>query len=139
MYAVVQSGGKQYRVAVGDKLKVEKLDVDTGDTMQFDRVLMVADGEDVEVGSPTVTTPVFARVMGHGRGARIRVFKMKRRKDYRRVQGHRQYYTELQVIGIGEQGLEAGPAADAPSPVEPAPVAPNRVEGDTPGTENTSE
>jgi large subunit ribosomal protein L21 len=139
MYAVVQSGGKQYRVAVGDKLKVEKLDVDSGDTMQFDRVLMVADGEDVEVGSPTVATPVFARVLGHGRGDKILVFKMKRRKDYRRVQGHRQYYTELQVIGIGEQALEAGPAADAPASVEPAPAAPNLVEGDTPGTENTSE
>ena len=100
MYAVVKSGGKQYRVAVGDKLRVEKLDVSTGETLQFDDVLLIADGEDVQVGSPTVATPVVARVTGHGRGKKIRVFKMKRRKNYRRTQGHRQAYTELRIAEI---------------------------------------
>ena len=101
MYAVIESGGKQYRVAVGDKLKVEKLAVAEGDSVNLDRVLMIADGEEVTIGSPLVESPVTATVVGHGKAGKIKVFKMKRRKNYRRTQGHRQNYTELEITGIG--------------------------------------
>ena len=101
MYAVVETGGKQYKVAVGDRLRVEKLDAEQGETINLDRVLMVVDGETVNVGSPLVDTVVSASVLAHGKNKKIRVFKMKRRKNYRRTQGHRQLYTELEIIGIG--------------------------------------
>jgi large subunit ribosomal protein L21 len=105
MYAVIQSGGKQYRVAVGDRLRVEKLAAEEGATVEIDRVLMVADGADVTIGTPTVAEkPVTARVVGHGRGDKIKVFKRKRRKGYRRTQGHRQYYTELEIVSIAGAG-----------------------------------
>jgi large subunit ribosomal protein L21 len=101
MYAVIESGGKQYRVAIGDKLKVEKLAAAEGDSVSLDRVLMVADGENITVGSPLVGSPVTATVVGHGKAAKIKVFKMKRRKNYRRTQGHRQAFTEIEITAIG--------------------------------------
>lgn len=101
MYAVIESGGKQYRVAVGDKLKVEKLTASEGDSVSLDRVLMVADGENITVGSPVVGSPVTATVVGHGKAGKIKVFKMKRRKNYRRTQGHRQDFTEIEITAIG--------------------------------------
>ncbi|GJL83051.1 MAG: 50S ribosomal protein L21 [marine bacterium B5-7] len=101
MYAVVETGGKQYKVAVGDTLKVEKLPVEAGESISLDRVLMVADGENVEVGKPVLEgRAVAATVLAQGRGEKIRVFKMKRRKGYRRTQGHRQSYTELEITSI---------------------------------------
>lgn len=103
MYAVIETGGKQYKVAVGDKLKVEKLIADEGTSVELDRVLMVADGENITVGSPVLGTAVSATVLAHGRGDKIRVFKMKRRKNYRRTQGHRQAYTEIEITGIGDE------------------------------------
>lgn len=104
MYAVIETGGKQYKVAVGDKLKVEKLSVDQGASVELERVLMVADGEKIEVGSPIEKTTVSATVIEHGRGRKIRVFKMKRRKNYRRTQGHRQAYTEIEITAIAGKG-----------------------------------
>jgi len=100
MYAVIETGGKQYRVAVGDKVKVEKLNVKAGDDVTLDRVLMIQDDKEVMVGTPTLSQNVSARVVSHGRGEKIRIFKMKRRKNYRKQAGHRQDYTELEITGI---------------------------------------
>ncbi len=102
MYAVIESGGKQYKVVVGDRLKVEKLSVQTGEKVCLNRVLLVSDGASVTVGSPLVKTPVTATVTGHGKHRKIKVFKMKRRKNYRRTRGHRQDYTEIEITTIGE-------------------------------------
>ncbi|WP_423909301.1 50S ribosomal protein L21 [Candidatus Spongiihabitans sp.] len=104
MYAVIETGGKQYKVAIGDKLKVEKLAVAEGDSVSLGRVLMIADGDKVTVGSPVLESPVIATVVSHGRAGKIKVFKMKRRKNYRRTQGHRQSFTEIEITGIGGAG-----------------------------------
>ncbi|MHB8347829.1 MAG: 50S ribosomal protein L21 [Acidiferrobacterales bacterium] len=101
MYAVIETGGKQYRVAVGDVLRVEKIAADAGSTVSLDKVLLVADGESVRVGTPVVAgTAVNATVRGHGRADKVRIFKLRRRKHYRKQAGHRQYYTELEITGI---------------------------------------
>ena len=114
MYAVIESGGKQYKVAVGDRLKVEKLPVQTGEKVCLDRVLLVRDGTGgVTVGSPLVETPVTATVTGHGKNRKIKVFKMKRRKNYRRTQGHRQDYTEIEITAIGETSGMIEPVSEA--------------------------
>ncbi len=102
MYAVVETGGKQYRVAVGDKLKVEKLDVEEGANIQLDRVLMVCNDGKVEVGTPVLEgTAVGATVITQGLDEKIKVFKFKRRTKYRRTQGHRQAFTQLEITSIG--------------------------------------
>ncbi len=101
MYAVIVTGGKQYRVEEGEILRVEKLAAEEGASVQFDRVLMVGEGEQVKVGAPVVEgAKVSATVRGHGRGEKIRIIKFRRRKNYMRRQGHRQDYTEIQVTGI---------------------------------------
>jgi large subunit ribosomal protein L21 len=101
MYAVVETGGKQYRVAVGDVLRVEKLDVAEGGAVNLDKVLMVADGDSVRVGTPNLAgSAVTATVKAHGRGDKIRIFKFRRRKHYRKSQGHRQHYTEIEITAI---------------------------------------
>ena len=110
MYAVIETGGKQYKVAIGDKLKVEKIAASEGDSVNIDRVLMVSDGENVTVGSPVVESPVTATVVSQGKAGKIKVFKMKRRKNYRRTQGHRQLFTEIEITGIG--GARAAPAPE---------------------------
>ena len=110
MYAVVKTGGKQYKVAIGDKLRVEKLIAEEGDSVSLGSTLMVADGDNVTVGSPTLDAAVTATVIGHGRDKKIRVFKMKRRKNYRRTQGHRQSFTEVEITGIGDSVAAATPA-----------------------------
>lgn len=102
MYAVIETGGKQYKVAVGDKLKVEKLAVAEGDSTNLERVLMIADGDQITVGSPVLESAVTATVVAHGKAKKIKVFKMKRRKNYRRTQGHRQAFTEIEITGIGD-------------------------------------
>ena len=99
MYAVIETGGKQYKIALGDKLKVEKLDAAEGESVALGRALMVADGERIHLDAADA---VHATVLAHGRGDKIRVFKMKRRKDYRRTRGHRQAYTEIQITAIGD-------------------------------------
>ena len=101
MYAVIKTGGKQYRVSEGETLHVEKLAGKAGDEIAFDEVLLVGSGEDVKVGRPHVAgAKVKAEIVGHGRGKKIIVFKMKRRKNYRRKQGHRQPYTRIKITGI---------------------------------------
>ena len=101
MYAVIRSGGKQARVAPGDSLRVEKLSAGVGDTVELSEVLLVADDGAPRVGTPLVAgARVIATVTAQGRGEKITVFKMKRRKGYRRKAGHRQDYTELRVERI---------------------------------------
>ncbi len=101
MYAVIKTGGKQYKVAPGEKLKVEQIPADVGAQVVLDQVLMVGDGESVRLGQPTLAgTTVKATVVAHGRGEKLQIFKMRRRKNYHRNQGHRQGFTELQIDGI---------------------------------------
>ncbi|MBT9613632.1 MAG: 50S ribosomal protein L21 [Burkholderiales bacterium] len=101
MYAVVKTGGKQYRVSPGEKLKVEQIPADIGSEIVLE-VLMVADGDIVTLGTPVVAgTSVKAKVLSHGRGKKVTIFKMRRRKHYQKHQGHRQNYTELEIQSIG--------------------------------------
>lgn len=101
MYAVIKTGGKQYRVEVGSKLKVETLSAEAGSEILLDQVLMVADGENIATGKPLLDqAKVNATVIGHGRHDKVRIFKMRRRKHYQKHQGHRQNYTEIQITGI---------------------------------------
>jgi len=101
MYAVIKSGGKQYRVAEGDVLRIEKLNAETGATIKFEDVLLVADGDKVQVGTPRLNGgSVSAEVLEQGRSRKIEVVKFKRRKDYERHHGHRQQYTEVRITGI---------------------------------------
>ncbi len=101
MYAVIVTGGKQYRVAVGDTLKIEKLPVDIGAEVSFDQVLMVANGADVQVGKPTVANAtVIAQVKDQARLDKVKIIKFRRRKHYRKQQGHRQYYTQVLITNI---------------------------------------
>ena len=100
-YAVIVSGGKQYRVSEGDVIFVEKLDAAAGDSVRFDQVLSVVDGDDVRIGQPVVDgASVSANVVKNGKSAKIRVYKMKPKKGYRRTQGHRQPYTKVQIEAI---------------------------------------
>ncbi len=101
MYAVIKTGGKQYRIQVGEKLKVEQLKVESGGELIIDQVLMVSDGDKISMGTPLVSgAKVSATVLGQGRHDKIRIFKMRRRKHYQKHQGHRQNYTEIQITGI---------------------------------------
>ena len=101
MYAVIESGGKQHRVQEGEVLKLEKLDAATGDTVSFDKVLLVGAGADVKVGAPYVAgSSVAAEVVKHGRHDKIRIIKFRRRKHYKRETGHRQWFTEVKITGI---------------------------------------
>ena len=101
MYAVIKTGGKQYRVSEGDILKVEKLDAEQGSTVDFDQVLMVADGDDIKIGAPLVEgSKVSATIEEHGRGKKIEIIKFKRRKHHMKRMGHRQAYTKLKITGI---------------------------------------
>ena len=101
MYAVIVTGGKQYRVEEGQTLKVEKIETATGETVELEKVLLVGNGDDVKIGQPVVAgAKVTAEVVGHGRHDKIRIVKMRRRKHYRKQQGHRQWFTELKITGI---------------------------------------
>mgnify|MGYP006184934977 CR=1 FL=1 len=101
MYAVVKTGGKQYRVSAGEKLKVEQIPADIGAEIVLDEVLLVANGDDLTVGTPMVSgAAVTAKVVSHGRGEKVHIYKMRRRKHYRKSQGHRQNYTEIEIVGI---------------------------------------
>lgn len=102
MYAVIESGGKQYRVSPGDVIRVEKLEADAGQTVTLDRVLLVAGDSGVQVGTPTLANAaVTATVKAHGRGDKILVFKKRRRKHFRKTIGHRQHFTEIEITRIG--------------------------------------
>ena len=101
MQAVIKTGGKQYRVSEGDKIRIESLKAEAGDTVEFDRVLMLADGENSKAGSPVVDGgKVSGRVIAHSRGGKVRIIKFRRRKHYMKRQGHRQNYTEVEITGI---------------------------------------
>ena len=101
MYAIVRTGGKQYQVTSGDRLRVEKLEGKIGDTIELDDVLLVADGDKVTIGRPVVeSAKVVAKIADQGKAKKVIVFKKKRRKGYRLKQGHRQYYTALEIQEI---------------------------------------
>jgi len=101
MYAVIMTGGKQYRVSEGQTLKVEKLAAEVGVSVDFDKVLMVSDGDDIKVGVPYIEgSKVTATVKAHGRQPKINIVKFRRRKHHRKQMGHRQHYTELEITGI---------------------------------------
>lgn len=134
MYAVIKTGGKQYRVAVGDKLKVESLKAEEGDKVTLDHVLMIGDGDTVEVGTPTLNKTVEATVLSNGRGKKLRIVKFRRRQNSRTRTGHRQNYTELEITAIGGAGAKpakkaAAPkkAAAAPKKEEPKKAAPKKA------------
>ena len=113
MYAVIESGGKQYRVAPGDVIRVEQLDVAAGESIELDRILLISDGQSApRVGSPVVSgVTVTAKVRAHGRADKIRIFKMRRRKNYRRQAGHRQNYTELEITEVAGVAAKSEQAA----------------------------
>ena len=101
MYAVIKTGGKQYRVSPGDKLRVESLAVAEGESVDFDQILMVSDGNNVSIGNPHVSDAVVTgKVVNHGRGDKVRIVKFRRRKHHRKQMGHRQNYTELEIVSI---------------------------------------
>jgi large subunit ribosomal protein L21 len=101
MYAVVKTGGKQYRIAVGQKLKIEQIPADIGQEITLDHVLSVGEGDQLQVGAPTLTNAVVkATVLAQGRHDKVKIFKMRRRKHYQKHQGHRQNYTEIRIDAI---------------------------------------
>ena len=141
MFAVVKTGGKQYRVAEDDLLKVEKLDAAPGDTVVLDQVLMVGDGADRKVGAPLVEGAVVeAEVVDQTRAKKIIVFKKKRRQNYRRKNGHRQHQTVLKVIGISLDGPKKQKAKQAaPVPAEAkADAAPKKAAAKKAAAKKTS-
>jgi large subunit ribosomal protein L21 len=101
MYAVIITGGKQYKVSEGDTLKVEKLDVEAGKSIDFNDVLMIGNDDDVTIGTPLIAkAKVKATIVSHGRGKKIKIIKFKRRKHHMKRMGHRQSYTEIEITGI---------------------------------------
>jgi large subunit ribosomal protein L21 len=101
MYAVIKTGGKQYRVAAGEKLKIDQLPADIGAEIVLNQVLLVADGDNLKMGRPLVTgASVQAKVLAQGRHDKVRIFKLRRRKHYQKHQGHRQNFTEIEITGI---------------------------------------
>ena len=111
MYAVFRTGGKQYRATKGDRIRVERLEAEEGDSVEFDEVLLVGEGSDVKVGSPLVSgSKIKAKVTEQGRGKKVVVLKFKRRKNYKRVKGHRQHFTEVEIISITSVALKKASA-----------------------------
>ncbi len=101
MYAIIKTGGKQYRVKSGEQVRVESLSADVGAAVSFDEVLAVGEGDAVRVGAPLVSgAKVKATVLAHGRGDKVRIFKLRRRKHFQKTQGHRQNYTEVRIDDI---------------------------------------
>jgi len=125
MFAVVKTGAKQYKVAAGDVIKVEKLDGEAGSTITLDHVLMTGDDNGVTVGTPTLAgTVVTAEILEQGRAAKIIIFKKKRRQNYRRKNGHRQSLTVLRILEIGAAAKKAAPKKAAAKKAEPKAEAP---------------
>ncbi len=101
MYAVISTGGKQYKLAQGDVCRIEKLDAEEGATVEIDKVLMIADGDNINIGTPYVDGgKVTATIKSHGRAKKVEIMKFKRRKHHQKKTGHRQYYTEIEVTAI---------------------------------------
>lgn len=102
MYAVLVTGGKQYRVMKGETLRVEKLDAEAGKEVTFDNILMLGDGEGVTLGDALKSASVSAKIVDHGRADKVRIIKFRRRKHHMKRQGHRQHYTEIEITGINK-------------------------------------
>ena len=100
MYAVLVTGGKQYRVMQGETLRVEKLEADAGSEIKFDNVLMLGDADGIKLGDALKGATVSAKIVGHGRADKVRIVKFRRRKHHRKQMGHRQHYTEIEITGI---------------------------------------
>jgi large subunit ribosomal protein L21 len=122
MYAVFRSGGKQYRAAKGDVLRLEKIEADEGATVKFDEVLLVGEGSDVKVGNPVVSgSTVSGKVLRQGKSKKVPVVKFKRRQNYLRQGSHRQFFTEVEITGItGGGAKQAAPAKDDAAADKPA-------------------
>ena len=117
MYAVIETGGKQYRVKPGDQLRVEKLNAEDGAKVEFDNVLVVGEGSDVKIGTPYVdAAKVTAKVIETGKGEKVIIYKYKAKKDYRKKQGHRQPYTLVEVEGISADGTTVEKAEEKEAP-----------------------
>ncbi len=113
MYAVIETGGKQYRVQEGDVITVEKLNVEAGQVVTFDKVLVLGEGKDVKVGTPYLDAAVTGTVVENGKGQKVIIFKYKAKKDYRKKQGHRQPYTMVKIESLtGEAPKKAAPKAE---------------------------
>jgi large subunit ribosomal protein L21 len=127
MYAVIVSGGKQHRVTEGEVLKLEKIEASTGDNVDFDKVLMVGEGADVEVGTPYVKSgKVTAEVVSHGRGKKVTIIKFNRRKHHKKQMGHRQWFTEVKITSISTGGKAAPKAAAKAEKVTEKAAAPEK-------------
>ena len=100
MYAVLVTGGKQHRVMQGEKLRVEKLEVDVDGEIKFDNILMLGDADGIKLGDDIKGASIAARIVSHGRADKIRIVKFRRRKHHRKQMGHRQHYTEIEITGI---------------------------------------
>ena len=121
MYAVFRSGGKQYRAAKGDVLRLEKIEADEGATVQFDEVLLVGEGSDIKVGSPLVAgTAVSGKVVRQGKSRKVPVVKFKRRQNYLRQGSHRQFFTEVEITDIGAAAKKTAPKKEAAADDKPA-------------------
>jgi len=121
MYAVFRSGGKQYRAAKGDVLRLEKIEADEGATVQFDEVLLIGEGGDVKVGSPLLEgSSVSATVRRQGKSRKVSVVKFKRRQNYLRQGSHRQFFTEVEITGISASGAKKAPAKPDDAAAKPA-------------------
>ena len=120
MYAVIETGGKQYRVQEGDVITVEKLDAKAGDKVTFDKVLVLSDGKELKVGTPYLDAGVTASVVENGKGKKVIIFKYKAKKDYRKKQGHRQPYTMVKIESLGTGSKKAEPVKEAKEEVKEA-------------------
>ncbi len=120
MYAVFRTGGKQYRASKGDRLRIERLAGNEGDSVEFDQVLLVGEGAQVKLGTPLVSgSKVKAKVTAQGKGKKVDVLKFKRRQNYKRLKGHRQHFTEIEITGItGAPRKAAQPQEEAPADAE---------------------
>ncbi len=143
MYAVIKSGGKQHRVTQGETLKLEKIEAATGETIQFDEVLMVTDGDNVTIGTPVVEgAAVSAEVLSHNRSEKVRIIKFRRRKHSMKRQGHRQWFTEVKITNILASGAtkaapkKADAKKDAASKAEKA--APKKAAAKSEGVDDLS-
>ena len=129
MYAVIETGGKQYRVQEGDVITIEKLNAEVGETVTFDKVLVLGEGKDVKVGTPYVDAAVTGSVVENGKGQKVIIFKYKAKKDYRKKQGHRQPYTMVKIESLGGAApKKAAAKKEAPKAEAAAETAPVKEE-----------
>lgn len=127
MYAVIETGGKQYRVKEGDQITVEKLKAADGEEIKFDQVLVIGDGKDAKIGTPYVDgAVVFGTVLSSGKGKKVIIFKYKSKKDYRKKQGHRQPFTLVEITGVAADGKKPAEKKTAAPKAERAPAAPKQ-------------